>query len=405
MSSFLAWLDHSEHERRRMLDVIDLFREQETRDELGIGTIRDGLADLLFPGTSTIQTRARYFLFVPWVYRGIEEKRLSGAEAAQKARKDEVALIRALVKAGEKEGVIGVEAGEKLKRLPSAIYWQGLGAWGIRLFRGSQDQYIRALARIHESRSGSQRDDDGEPIGSAGDATWDRRLPPPPKDVFANCTLGLTPTESEYLGDRISSRCRGTLLAWLIEDGQPWATVPFPWEHPRASAFPPAVTEQLHHARLFSETLHGAALLYNLMLAEASPNRTELKDDYRQDLEDWAARIEARADALIAWDESRFWQIVRSRGAQVGPLAQGFVSQWVSLVKAAKQVKALADDATARELIRKREKQLKKEQARLQSARALERWGGAAGAGQLNFRWGKTERIALDILAGKKSDA
>ena len=35
-------------------------------DELGIGLIRDGFSDLFFPGTSTIQTRAKYFFIVPY---------------------------------------------------------------------------------------------------------------------------------------------------------------------------------------------------------------------------------------------------------------------------------------------------------------------------------------------------
>jgi len=61
-------LDYSEHERRKMLDVVDLFKERDTRDELGIGAVRDSFADQLFPGTSTIMTRARYFLLVPWTY-------------------------------------------------------------------------------------------------------------------------------------------------------------------------------------------------------------------------------------------------------------------------------------------------------------------------------------------------
>ncbi len=56
----------------------------------------------------------------------------------------------------------------------------------------------------------------------------------------------------------------------------------------------------------------------------------------------------------------------------------------------------------ARELIHKRERHLKGEQARLDNQRARERWGGAAGADQLNYRWGKTERIALDIIDGLK---
>ena len=70
----LAWLDFAERDRRRMLDVVKLFREQETRDELGIGGVRDAFAELFFPGTSTIMTRARYFLLIPWLYRFREER-------------------------------------------------------------------------------------------------------------------------------------------------------------------------------------------------------------------------------------------------------------------------------------------------------------------------------------------
>lgn len=59
--SFIAWMDYSEADRRQALDVIDLFSQSEARDKLGLGTIRDAM----FPGTSTIQTRAKYFLFIP----------------------------------------------------------------------------------------------------------------------------------------------------------------------------------------------------------------------------------------------------------------------------------------------------------------------------------------------------
>lgn len=36
-----------------MLDVVDQFRDHDTRDELGIGSVRDAFADMLF------QARAR----------------------------------------------------------------------------------------------------------------------------------------------------------------------------------------------------------------------------------------------------------------------------------------------------------------------------------------------------------
>ena len=67
MTSTFAWLDNSEEQRRQILDVLELFREKTTIDELGLGTVRDAFADILFPGTSAPMTRARYFLFVPWM--------------------------------------------------------------------------------------------------------------------------------------------------------------------------------------------------------------------------------------------------------------------------------------------------------------------------------------------------
>jgi hypothetical protein len=59
MSSMFSWVDFAEEDRRKMSEVIALFSEKDTRDELGIGGSRDAFADLLFPATSTIQTRAR----------------------------------------------------------------------------------------------------------------------------------------------------------------------------------------------------------------------------------------------------------------------------------------------------------------------------------------------------------
>jgi len=142
-----------------MLDVVDLFREPGTRDELGIGAIRDAFAELLFPGTGTVQTRARYFLFVPWIYRALEQRQVPSAKVASEVRKVEVALIDALARShrGSGEGVIGIEARAKLKRLPSNIYWLGLDTWKIRLTHGSQEQFHRSLDRYYGLTTPSRR--------------------------------------------------------------------------------------------------------------------------------------------------------------------------------------------------------------------------------------------------------
>ena len=67
--SFLAWIDFDQADRDRTRRIMDLFGQEDRRDELGLGSVRDALADLMFPGTSTIQTRLRYMLFVPWTYQ------------------------------------------------------------------------------------------------------------------------------------------------------------------------------------------------------------------------------------------------------------------------------------------------------------------------------------------------
>ena len=68
----LGWIDFSKSERNKVLSVLDLLMEAGTLDELGIAPIRDGFANLFFPGTSTIQTRAKYFLIVPYALKDLE---------------------------------------------------------------------------------------------------------------------------------------------------------------------------------------------------------------------------------------------------------------------------------------------------------------------------------------------
>lgn len=59
--SSLAWIDFDEAERQRAQRIMALYQERKSRDELGLGAIRDSISDHLFPGASTIQTRLRYF--------------------------------------------------------------------------------------------------------------------------------------------------------------------------------------------------------------------------------------------------------------------------------------------------------------------------------------------------------
>ena len=85
MTSTLTWVDYDSEARDRSLRILALFEQKESRDELGLGGVRDSFADKLFPGTSTIQTRLRYMLFIPWIYKSLERRRISSKEFSERA--------------------------------------------------------------------------------------------------------------------------------------------------------------------------------------------------------------------------------------------------------------------------------------------------------------------------------
>lgn len=406
MPSFLAWLDYSEGRRRQMLDVIDAFRQKDSRDELGLAGIRDAYADVLFPGTSTIQTRARYFLFIPWIYSSLQDKRIDSAEIALSARKAEVALIKALVEAGETDGVIGIEKRERLKRLPSNIYWLGLETWGIRKLHSSQADFHRMWKRL-TAGARAAANDDGERSDSTLGSPWHAKLPDPPAGFPWKATFKLTGAEATYLREQVTTLHPRTLLAFLLDSCRPWGTVGFPWEHPAAGDAPAHIRQELSEGRVFSEVMYGAAILYNLMLAErvavarsgGSDSSEEPVNNYRQKLNDWA-RNESFAPLPSSWPGDTFWAIALNGNPSISPRARSFVSAW-ALHTSQVRAGAPADTPMARKLVSDRElavKGLKK--ARLHDVSALALWNGAAGMGQMDFRWRRTQRIILDILEG-----
>ena len=66
----IGWVDFSKTERDKVVSILRLLGTQTALDELGIGTVRDAFSDMLFPGISTLQTRAKYFVILATVYKG-----------------------------------------------------------------------------------------------------------------------------------------------------------------------------------------------------------------------------------------------------------------------------------------------------------------------------------------------
>ena len=401
MTSSLTWLDYSERDRRRALDVIDLFRETSTVDELGIASVRDSFSDLFFPGTSTIQTRACYFLLIPWMFLRLEGLRVPSGKAAERARWAELKLNERLREGSDTRGVFGSRAGDALKRLPSEVYWGGLGSWGIRIFSGHKWAYFRSLDGFYrrgERFRSTTRDPEGR---SAPPANWHPHLPdPPPGFRRGRVTVALRRGDAEYLRDRIQARHPGSLLAVLagrvaVEDLEPDRL----WELAHLDGISPVLRDRLHDAKLFAICMQGAALLYNLMLSEEKQH-DEWTEEYRRRLEGWAVDVDVLGQAVEDWKLDRVWRFVTAGGRSLGYPTRAFVEEWVEGLKRGGPRGVVADKSKARALVRGREVQLKGSRARLRNARRLELWGGESGTGLMAYRWGGTRRILKDIFDG-----
>jgi hypothetical protein len=379
--SSLAWIDFDEAERQRAQRIMALFQERETRDELGLGAIRDSIADHLFPGTSTIQTRLRYMLFIPWILQELEGSNLTEAELRVEARNMEIDLAVALQEGGESTGVIGRDAGPRLQRLPSSVYWAGLGTWGIREFSGSIESLFSELSSRGRRRNLVQGDD--AVAAARSQAIWHPALPPMPENLLESAVFQLTRDEADFLIERLfsSNRTKSTLFTTLARKGID-ADCDYIWEHPHLSDFPTNASRLVQHGEIFSQVMHGAALLYNLDLSRLREN-DEWIEEYQGWLQEW--RNELDIAKVRAWSLDEFWGCVDHHDHAIRPFAKRFVSEWRDLVLQASG--DVTDLNAARDLVRTREEDLKKGQSRYKNPAVRDRWTGRSGAYRIDFRW------------------
>lgn len=400
MPSSFSWVDFSEEERQKMMEVLHLFKEHEIREELGLGSIRDAFSDILFPGTSVLQTRAKYMLLVPWVFLKHERRKTPSEGIAASSRYDEIQTIFSLIRAEERDGVLGSVAKHNLKILPSTIYWTGLERWGVRHFKGSLYQYFRSLDSFYFYEKDKVISDDKELVGDIK-GNWDPNIPDPPKYFPENVSLSLKSKEAEYLHDRILTSCSQSLLAFLVDKTRPTRKIHFIWFHPNIDKFPKELRKVLHHAQNFSEAMHSAALLYNLMLSEKIKNE-EINEKYREELVKWAGEIENRFNEISKWDLNEFWDIAKPEKGNIPFRTKRFVEEWIYIVKDRKKIKKICDSDQARRLVYNREVSIKGNRSRLKNPQMLQQWSGASAVGAFDFRWKFVQRIVNDILHGLK---
>ena len=229
----LGWVDFSREDREKVLDVMNLLQEQGAVDEIGIGLVRDAFANLFFPGTSTVQTVAKYFLIVPYVLKEATEGRY-GNDLNKTLRRidlEEKECGKLLMQncPGE-DGIIGRRVLPKswVARKPSNIYWNGIRTYGI----CTQDLTIPELlkasivlqAQKKTSALGNKGDDTADSERDDADAGRDvaTQLFSVPDDYYADwrsiLTIHLTATEAAFLRKMIETSVPTSLLGYLLRN-------------------------------------------------------------------------------------------------------------------------------------------------------------------------------------------
>lgn len=409
MSSF-TWLAVDRRQHRQMMELVDQFRDASTVDDLGFGPIRDAWADRLFPGTSTLHTRIRYALFIPWLLRRAERKHTVDGILAD-FREGEFQLMGAL-RAGLGEdltGVIGRDAGRALKRLPSVVYWGMLVEWGIvRGGHSAREHAERVLLEREAARHAPAGDDQGPSSRSFGHL--DPRLPDAPPDLIRHADFTLNHEQADYLRTMISTHSPHSLLAHLLQHPPgTWAstgTLPDTLEELLNDHLPDRLHRTLSAAVRFSRLAHVANLVYNVMLADEAErtddNGTPLAARHREWLgsawEGYRAGESFRLDDL---------DLIHTPGRAPRPIRASdreFLDRWGELVGTSSSSDALADDSTARRLIEEREHRKKKQLARLRNRSRLDQWNGGSGLGRMEFRWADTRTHLQDLYSALEAD-
>ena len=395
----LGWIDFSKEDRQKALDVINLLSEQGAVDELGIGIVRDAFANYFFPGTSTIQTRAKYFLIVPYILRdAIDGRYGKDVNRILKAidTEEKECGIKLLESNPKAEGVIGTRVLPKgwVARKPSDIYWNGIRTYGIFCDYGlSIPEYVSLAVKLNTQKSSAKlgnRNDEAEENekddSDAGDimnvSFWN--LPIYHDNWRDNLTIELTNEEAFYLDKQIQKGAKGTLLEYVLKNRidmnkyEDFVSM--------AAELSVKVEEKLAFmmklACEFNNLVYMARVRFNVMLSE-----------------------EENEVAVSEWDRLKP-QVKRSANVDLSVVFNKLElhnpGTYLFLSKLQEAFKALDIDA-ADELIKKRERQLKGiNRAKLNRTKEFDhsKW---VGGGELDYRFSNARRIINDIYSGEVS--
>ena len=385
----IGFIDFSQGERNRILSTLRLLGDQTALDELGIGSVRDAYADLLFPGISTLQTRAKYFVLIPYLFAQGERlvqwgKLRSGKEFLTWLNGEEDRLVPVLVehsRPGE-TGIIGSNALKQkrtVKMKPSAIYWSGLRTLGIvRRDKLSLPLACTLTVQRAKQQQALERNTEGETYDdqTAGDTGEALFLPIHPEGTLETVGISLTGREAEFLAECIarSPLTRGSLLDFLIREGLVCAD----FEEIPEERMEEGLRRDYCLAKEFRRFIYGAHLRYNVIFSDGTDK------DMMERFDEWH-------DAFFR--EPFTLEPVLNRVSCPAPLMQ-FCARFLDLA----QRKAWGE---LDELVVARGRRVKGDRAKLRKSQEY-RYDQKRPIHDypLDFRFGRANVILQDILTG-----
>ena len=303
----LGWIDFSKNERNKVLSVLDLLSESGTLDELGIAPVRDGFANLFFPGTSTIQTRAKYFLIVPYALKDLEYSSETNPNRMLRSLDEtERRCGEILVGGGDTDGIIGKRSlaqGKWVKRTPADIYWAGLRYYGI--FTGgtiSLTEYIHAMSKMKSQKEtlkklGNHNDTAEEGVTDDKDAgdlfrMQFLKIPTYQDNWIDDLSIKLTVEEGDFLKKQMLNAFPESMLAYILRNDltEVFNCKSFLDMESLIKQFPDQIQQDYYLAKEFSEFLFVLRTIYNMIVSEGkNEDANVVWESLKPDLKELAA--------------------------------------------------------------------------------------------------------------------
>lgn len=304
----IGFVNFNTEEKKRVAKMMQLLQESEAIEELGIGRVRDHFSNTLFPGTSTLQHHAKYFVVMPSLYyhTAFKSRKFQNlAEVSRYIKEAEVQITRQMAKWDNNQinttetGITGINTlkdalndyNKYVKYDPAYIYGSGLARYGIIPDTGVE-RLIMELNKKHfadpHNKGALKSEDTTE---DAGDLTGDKQVIKTcgeSYDFFNGKTMSLALTEKEasFMKDRIHSSCDGTMLAYLIDSKYelPERIGYFEIEE-LLSELDPKVVNIYKKSVLFSKLMHLIDWRFNYSYFDSFGNTDEAevcKDEYEK---------------------------------------------------------------------------------------------------------------------------